>query len=355
VNFAKLQIRKAWENALYVSDEWSVTNKLNITGGLRLSSFMLMGGGNFYTYNADGKAISTTAYNAGEVVKTYTNLEPRISASYMLGETNSIKAGYSRNVQNLHLISNSTSTSPTDLWIASSNNVKPEISDIVSIGYFQNFKNNQYEFSAETYYKTMQNQIDYRNGANTNANDLIEGELLFGIGRAYGLELFLKKKTGKLTGWVSYTLSRTEKQIAGINNGDWYAARQDKTHDIAIVGIYDLTKKLSFAATWVYSTGNAVTFPSGKYYLNNQVQFLYTERNGYRMPAYHRLDLGLTWYRKKTAKRESSWNFSVYNAYGRENAYTITFEESKTTPNKTDAVQTSLFRWVPSITYNFKF
>lgn len=355
VNFAKLQIRKAWENALYVSDEWSVSSKLNITGGLRLSSFMLMGGGNFYTYNADGKAISTTTYNAGEVVKTYTNLEPRFSASYMLGETNSIKAGYTRNLQNLHLISNSTSTSPTDLWIASSNNVKPEISDIVSVGYFQNFKNNQYEFSAETYYKTMQNQIDYRNGANTNANDLIEGELLFGIGRAYGLELFLKKKTGKLTGWVSYTLSRTEKQIAGINNGDWYAARQDKTHDIAIVGIYDLTKKLSFAATWVYSTGNAVTFPSGKYYLNNQVQFLYTERNGYRMPAYHRLDLGLTWYRKKTAKRESSWNVSVYNAYGRQNAYTITFEESKTEPNRTDAVQTALFRWVPSITYNFKF
>jgi hypothetical protein len=353
--YSKLQVRNAWDNALYLSDEWAATDKLNITGGMRLSSFTLMGNGNFYSYNADGNVISTTKYDAGQAVKTYINLEPRLSASYMLGATNSLKAGYSRNTQNLHLISNSTSTSPTDLWIASSNNIKPEIADIVSLGYFQNFKNNAYEFSTEVYYKTMQNQIDYRNGANTRANDLIEGELLLGKGRAYGLELFLKKKTGKFTGWISYTLSRTEKQIAGINNGDWYAARQDKTHDVSIVGIYDITNKLSLGATWVYSTGNAVTFPSGKYYINNQVQFLYTERNGYRMPAYHRLDLGLTWYRKKTAKRESSWNFSVYNAYGRQNAFTINFQESKTDPTKTEAVQTSLFRWVPSITYNFKF
>jgi hypothetical protein len=353
--YSKLQVRNAWDNALYLSDEWAATDKLNITGGMRLSSFTLMGNGNFYSYNADGNVIGTTHYDAGQAVKTYVNLEPRLSASYMLGATNSLKAGYSRNTQNLHLISNSTSTSPTDLWIASSNNIKPEIADIVSLGYFQNFKNNAYEFSTEVYYKAMQNQIDYRNGANTRANDLIEGELLLGKGRAYGLELFLKKKTGKFTGWISYTLSRTEKQIAGINNGDWYAARQDKTHDVSIVGIYDITNKLSLGATWVYSTGNAVTFPSGKYYINNQVQFLYTERNGYRMPAYHRLDLGLTWYRKKTANRESSWNFSVYNAYGRQNAFTINFQESKTDPTKTEAVQTSLFRWVPSITYNFKF
>lgn len=355
VNFTKLQERYAWDNAIYVSDEWAATDRLNITGGFRVSMFTLMGKGDFYSYDADGMVTDTTTYASGEAVKTYTNFEPRLSASYMLGSTNSVKAGYSRNVQNLHLISNSTSTSPTDLWIASSRNIKPEISDIVSIGYFQNFLNNKFEFSAETYYKTMQNQIDYRNGANTTANDMIEGELLSGIGRAYGLELFLKKKTGKFTGWVSYTLSRTEKQIAGINNGDWYAARQDKTHDVSVVGIYDFTKKLSLGATWVYSTGNAVTFPSGKYYINNQVQYYYTERNGYRMPAYHRLDLALTWYRKKTAKRESSWNFSLYNAYGRENPYTITFRESESDPTKTEAVQTSLFKWIPSITYNFKF
>jgi hypothetical protein len=201
----------------------------------------------------------------------------------------------------------------------------------------------------------MQHQIDYRNGASTQGNDKVEGELLYGQGRAYGVELFLKKKFGRFNGWVGYTLSRSEKQIDGINDNNWYAAKQDRTHDISLVGIYDLNAKWSFSATWVYNTGNAVTFPSGKYNVDGQVQFLYTERNGYRMPAYHRLDISATWYRKKTAKFESSWNFSIYNAYGRENAYTITFRENKDDPSKTEAVQTTLFRFVPSATYNFKF
>ncbi len=353
--FTKLQERYAWENAAYVSHEITVTEKLNIVYGLRLTSFSLLGGGDFYSYNSKGDEIASTHYNSNQVVKTYVNLEPRASASYMLGKTNSIKAGYARNVQNLHLLSNSTTSSPTDLWITSSQNVKPETSDQYSIGYFQNFKDNKFEFSAEVYYKNMQNQIDYKDGANTQANDKIEGELLFGKGRAYGLELFIKKKYGKFNGWIGYTLSRTEKQIDGINNGDWYAAKQDRTHDISIVGIYDINKKWSVSAAWVFNTGNAVTFPSGKYYVDGQVQYLYTERNGYRMPNYHRLDVGITWYNRKTDKFESSWNFSCYNAYGHENAYTITFQQDPNDPSKTQAVQTSLFRWVPSVTYNFKF
>ncbi len=354
-NFVQLQDRFAWENAAYISNEWEPTEKLSIIYGVRATSFSLLGSGDFFSYDASGNVTDTTHYGGGQFVKTYVNLEPRISAAYLLGKTNSIKGSYTRNVQNLHLISNSTSTNPTDLWIPSSNNVKPEISDQVSLGYFQNFKDNMYEFSTEVYYKNMQNQVDYRNGANTQANDKVEGELLFGNGRAYGIELFLKKKYGRFNGWVGYTLSRSEKQIAGINNGSWYAAKQDRTHDISVVGIYDINKKLSLSAAWVFNTGNAVTFPSGKYYIDQQVQYLYTERNGYRMPNYHRLDIGLTWFRKKTERFESSWNFSIYNAYGRENPYTITFQQSTSDPNKTEALQTSLFRWVPSATYNFKF
>jgi CarboxypepD_reg-like domain/TonB-dependent Receptor Plug Domain len=354
-NYTKLQDRFAWENAAYLSHEFTVTDKLNIIYGLRASAFSILGKGDFYSYNDDGNVIDIVSFKSNEIVKTYINFEPRFSASYSIGANNSIKTGYSRNIQNLHLMSNSSTSNPTDVWIPSSKNVKPEIADQVSAGYFQNFKDNTFEFSTELYYKVLQNQIDYKNGANVQANDKIEGELLFGKGRAYGVELFLKKKSGKFNGWISYTLSRVEKQIEGINNNDWYVARQDKTHDIALVGIYDLSKKWSFSASWVYSTGNAATFPSGKYNLNGTTQFLYTERNGYRMPDYHRLDIGATWYRKKTEKFESSWNFSCYNTYGNRNPYTISFRENKSDPSKTDAVMTSLFRWVPSVTYNFKF
>jgi hypothetical protein len=322
---------------------------------LRLTSFSAIGPGDYYTYNAKGEVLDTTSYASGEFVKTYFNAEPRVGANYIINEKSSVKAAYGRNTQNLHLLSNSTSGNPTDLWIPSSNNVKPEIADQVSLGYFRNFKDNAYEFSGEVYYKYMQNQVDYKDGAELNFNENVESELLFGLGRAYGIELLFSKKYGKLTGWVGYTLSRTERKINGINNGEYYVAKQDRTHDISVVGIYEFSKKLTASASWVYYTGNAVTFPSGKYYSAGYVLNYYTERNGYRMPDYHRLDLGVTWYRKRTARRESSWNFSVYNAYGRENAYTITFEQSEDDPTRTQAVQTTLFRWIPSITYNFKF
>jgi hypothetical protein len=237
----------------------------------------------------------------------------------------------------------------------SSKNVKPEIGDQVSLGYFKNFNKDKFQFSVETYYRWMYNQLDLKNGAEIRANEHIEGELLFGIGRSYGLELMLKKKYGKFNGWIAYTLSKTERRIDGINDGNWYPARQDATHDISIVGIFDLNKKWSLSGTWVYNTGNAVTFPSGKYEINSNVEFYYTERNGYRMPAYHRLDLGATRYFKKSSKFESSLNFSIYNAYGRKNAYTIDFEEDPYNPARTQAVMTYLFTIVPSITYNFKF
>lgn len=355
INNMKLQDRYSWENALYYSGDYQLSDKWNVIYGVRLTSFTVLGKGDFYSFDNDGELVDTTTYASGEVVKQFFNPEPRLSLSYNLNSVSSLKAGYARNVQNLHLISNSTSTSPTDLWIASSNNIKPELSDQVSLGYFRNFKENAFEFSAETYYKTMYNQIDYRNGASVQGNDAVEGELLYGDGRAYGLELMLKKKKGKLNGWISYTLSKTEKKIEGINNNEWYNAKQDRVHDFSITGIYDLNKKWSFSASWVYYTGNAVTFPTGKYILDGEVQFLYTERNAYRMPSYHRLDFSVTYNDIKTEKKETSWNFSLYNAYGRQNAYAITFREAENDPSRTEAVQTALFRWVPSITYNFKF
>lgn len=356
INPVELSTNKSLEAALFITNDWTITEKFIMSYGIRLSSFSLLGNEqNVYSYNPEGDVIDTTVYKKNSFIKTYPILEPRVSFSYVYSKSASIKAAYSRNAQYIHLVSNTTTTSPTDLWIPSSLNTKPEIADQVSVGWFKNFKEKAYEFNVETYYKSMLNQIDYRNGANLQGNDLIEGELLYGIGRSYGVELILKKKTGKFTGWLGYTLSRSERKIDGINDGNWYAAKQDRTHDVSIVGIYDITPKVSVSALFVYYTGNAVTFPSGKYMVNGETQFLYTERNGYRMPAYHRLDLGVTWLRKNTEKFESSWNFSIYNAYGRENAYTITFRQNADNPNVTEAVQTSLFRWVPSVTYNFKF
>ena len=354
INPIELQEKFAVDNGLYISNVWKPSYNLNINYGLRLAVYHLFGPGEFYTYQ-DAEVNSTKTFAKGEIVQTYFNLEPRINIAYIMNDRNSFKASYTRNTQNLHLISNSTSSTPTDIWISSSNNVKPEIGDQVSMGYFTNFAKDKYQISSEIYYRWMQNQLDLRNGANINANDKIEGELLFGKGRAYGLELLFKKTQGKLTGWIGYTYSKTERLIDGINNNNWYPARQDITHDVSIVGIYDLSKKWSISATWVYNTGNAVTFPSGKYLINNNVQYYFTERNGYRMPAYHRLDLGATWTLKKTKKFESSLNFSVYNAYGHKNPYSIDFEQDETDPTKTNAVMTYLFTYVPSITYNFKF
>jgi hypothetical protein len=349
-----LQKRQSLESAVYAGNVQKIGENLELNYGLRLSSFHVLGGSNYYNIDASGNVTDTIKTQQGEIVKAYYFLEPRFALSYTLTPSVSLKAAYARNTQNMHLLTNSTTTNPTDRWISSSNIVKPEIADQFSIGYFQNFAENQYELSIESYYKTMQNQVDYRDGASLQVNDVVEKELLFGKGRAYGIEFLIKKKKGAFTGWLGYTLARTERQIEGVNNGNWYAARQDRTHDISLVGIYELNKKWSFGATWVYQTGNAVTFPSGKYGVNNQVLWYYTERNGYRMPAYHRLDLSATMQFRKRKHWESELSLSLYNAYGRENPYSISFRESETDPTKTEIVQTTLFRWIPSISYNFK-
>ena len=355
-NDISIQERYGLETAAYVSDDWKVNDKITVLYGLRLSDFLLFGPGSFNTYDAAGDVISTSAYGSGQVAKSYLNLEPRLSSSYQLTDVSSIKLSYNRNTQNIHLLTNSTTSSPTDVYVMSSNNIKPEIADQVSTGWFRNFNDNIFEFSAEIYYKWLQNQIDYKDGAQLIANEDIESQLVYGSGRAYGLELFLKKKYGRFNGWVGYTLSRTEDKFAAINDGNYFPATQDRTHDLSVVGIYQLTKRWSLSSTFIYQTGNAVTYPTGKYEVGGLTTFSYSERNGYREPSNNRLDIGATLEGKQHKKYHSSWTFSIYNVYGHRDPYLITFQNSKIVPNTTVAEETSIFATpIPSVTWNFKF
>jgi hypothetical protein len=354
-NDTTLTKRYALESGVYVQDDFSLNEKIQIHVGLRYSLFDYLGAGEAYTFDSKGATTSVRTYKSWETIKTYGGWEPRISGRYSINDNSSVKASYNRAYQYLHLLSNSTSTQPTDIWVPSSNNVKPQIADQIAAGYFRNLKENRYELSVEGYYKWMSNQIDYRDGANLFFNNQAEGQLVYGKGRAFGVEFLARKQTGRLTGWISYTLSRSLRTFADINFGKEFPSRQDRIHDFAIVGMYEISERLKISANWIYYTGSAVTFPSGKYYIGDITVPYYTERNGYRMPAYHRLDLGVTLYNKKRERFESSWNFSVYNAYARRNAYSITFRRNASDPNRQEAVRTALFRIVPSVTYNFSF
>ncbi|WP_338873336.1 TonB-dependent receptor [Spirosoma sp. SC4-14] len=347
--------RRSYESAIYVTNKWQPVEKFTVEYGIRLTSFAVMGGSNYYTLDASQNIVDTLKYAKNQVVQHYFNAEPRLSMAYVIRPDMSIKASYTRNVQNLHLLSTSNASTPNDRWIQSSNIVRPELADQVALGFFKNLYDNAYEFSTEIYYKAMQNQIDYKNGADFTYSDNLETQLLFGKGRAYGAEFLFRKKTGLLTGWIGYTLSRTEKQIKGINNNSWYPAKQDRTHDVSVVGIYKLSPKWTLSGTWVYNTGNAVSFPTGKYRIDGTVFFNYTERNGYRMPAYHRLDLGATVQFKKRRNFEADLAFGLYNAYGRANPYAINFEQSTDDPSVTEVQRVTLFKYVPYVTYNFKF
>ncbi|HWV71546.1 MAG TPA: TonB-dependent receptor [Pseudosphingobacterium sp.] len=355
INSLKIENRQGAELAAYISHEWKPASKWSFLYGLRFNSYLLLGPGEFRTYDADGDIAESTTYGKGKIVTSYFNLEPRFSANYRLSEQSSVKASYNRNTQNLHQLTNTTSTLPTDAWVLSSNNIQPQIADQGAIGYYRNFNDDKYEFSVEVYYKDMQNQIDYKNTADLQANENVEAELVYGKGKAYGLELYLKKRVGRLNGWISYTLSRSKRKFDEINNGQWFAARQDRIHDVAIVGMYQLSKRWSISGTFIYNTGNAVTFPSGKYSIGGKSTWYYTERNGYRMPDYHRLDLGATLESKPDSRFKSSWTFGIYNAYNRKNAYIIDFRENENNPNVTEAYKVALFGIIPSVTWNFKF
>ena len=353
-NSLSKQGRNGLENAIYLSNNYKPNNDLSFDVGLRVSAYTLMGGDDYNIYS-NGNVQSTIKLAKSSFGKTYINPEPRFTLNYRITDQNSFKAGYARNVQHLHILSNSTASSPSDQWIGNSYNIKPEISDQYSVGYVNTLNQNMFEMSTELYYKNLQNQLDYVDGAEVNTLADVESALLYGVGRAYGFEWLLKKKEGLFTGWVSYTLSKTERKINGINQNNWYNAKQDRTHDIAVVGIYTINSKWSVSGVFVYNTGDAVTFPTGKYAFQGQTLYQYASRNANRMPDNHRLDISVTYDKKRKKKIQESWNFSLYNVYGRENAYRITFQDDPNNLSRTQIIQTSLFRWVPSITYQFKF
>ena len=364
----------AFESALYLGNEQKVSDRLTLVYGLRYGLFAQIGPGEEYTYDADRETrLDSTQFENGELIQQYNGLEPRFSAVYLLDEATSLKGSYMRTRQYLHLASNSTASFPWDIWIPSSRHIKPQIADQISVGLFRNFFNNALESSIELYYKDMQNQIDFKNGAELILNPTIETEILIGDGLSYGAEFLLRKPRGRLSGWIGYTLSKTTRRIDGINDGNPYSANQDRRHDISVVGTYALSKRMSLGGSWVYATGRTVTYPIGGYRLDSAFVPLYGARNNARMPDSHRLDLSLTIDGKPREinhqKRhlESSWNLSIYNAYGRKNAFTIDFREEleeqpvQGQPGVTEEVlvrkayKIYLFRWVPSITWNFKF
>ncbi len=346
-----LEENQALESGLYISDIYTVNDRFKLNFGLRWSIFNQLGPGTVYTYNSDNEIINSATYDSGEIIKTYNNLEPRFSLNYTLNDNSSIKAGYNRMAQYLHLLSNSTSGQPTDAWIPSTNNIEPSLVDQYSIGYFRHFKNHEYKASVETYYKNMQNVTDYEDGTSLLLNENIEAQILSGRGRSYGAEFLFEKTKGDFTGWISYTLSRSERQIDGINNGEWYLSNVDKTHDISLVASYSFNDRLSLSSTFVYSTGQAVTWPNGQYEIDGNTIPYYSNRNEYRMPDYHRLDLNLTYLRPS---KKAQWDFSIYNVYNRYNAYAIDFREDPNT-GQNKAYMTYLFGIIPSVSYTLNF
>ena len=272
-NSLNVEKRYALESALYLSNERKLSSQWSLNYGLRFSNFKQLGPGNVYTFNSLGDVILSEVYGQNEQVVNYNGWEPRANATWLINPTSSLKAFYSYAKQYMHLLSNSSSESPTDIWLPSSNNIKPSSSSQFGIGYYRNFDQNTYEFSIEAYYKDMLDLIDYKIDAQVTLNPLVEGDLVFGYGRAYGAELFFKKRKGRLTGWVGYTLSKTERRFEEINENTWYPSKQDRTHDLSIVAMFQLNDRIQFSATWVYYTGNAVTFPERIYSISGQDVF----------------------------------------------------------------------------------
>lgn len=355
-NNIELDKRRAVEFGAYIQNEQKIGNRFSLMYGLRYSGFNYMGEGTAYEYDEAGNVIEERSYDPWESIKFYHGIEPRLSASFIINEKSSIKTGYNRIFQYIHQLSNTTTSSPTDVWVPTSNNVAPQIGDQIALGYYRNFKSNEYQVSVETYYKWLQNQIDYRPNADLILNDKVESELVYGRGRAYGVEFQVKKTKGKLTGWFNYTLSRALRQFDDIDNGQEFSARQDRIHDLNLVLTYKINEKFVLSTSFVYYTGDAVTFPSAQYTYDNITVPYVGKRNGNRLPDYHRLDLGFTWYLKERKRFEQSLNFSVYNVYARENAFSVRFTDSfeGNSTGQTQAVQTALFKLIPSVTYNFK-
>lgn len=345
--------RRAWTNAAWVNDEWQLAPRWQLSAGLRLHTFSVLGGAPYYEIDGDGNITKTM--NPTGFVKTYADLEPRLSVKWAVNDRHSVKLGYSRTSQDIHAIRGNSMSMPFDRYTMTSNLVKPEQADQVAIGWMGMTAKSDYDLSAEAYYKHIRNVYDYRDGKSFFSEIEIERLLLGGKGRAYGLELCAHKNTGRLTGWLSYTLSWSENQIRGINGGRWYTASNDRRHDLSLVGIYSLTPSWELSGTWHYNTGQALTAPSGKYEIDGTTYYYYAERNGYRAPAYHRLDLSATHTKRLRSGMTRIWSFGLYNAYCRYNPFVIRFENDDESPSGTKAIQTSLFGIVPSVSFTLKY
>ncbi|EJL71795.1 TonB-dependent receptor [Chryseobacterium populi] len=377
INADQIEKKYAWENAAYISAEQKITDQLSLNYGLRYSNFLRLGEQNINNYAnnqavvfnpglqiyEEGTPTGITHYNKNKKITGFGNLEPRLAVSYAINDNQSVKGSYNRMSQYIHLISNTASVSPLDIWAPSDQYLKPEILDQVALGYFRNFSNGKYSLETEAFYKTTKNKADYIDGAELIANRAIEQVLLNGEARAYGLEVMLKKNTGKLTGWLSYTLSKAEQRTPGrnadepgINNGKWYRANYDKTHNLSLTATYQLNKKWSFGGIFTYQTGKAATYPIGKYQYQGITIANYGERNASSLPAYHHLDLSATYTPKPDSKKrwKSEWVFSIYNIYNRSNAASVMFEQNRET-GLSEAKRISIFGIVPGIAYNFRF
>ncbi len=351
--------KHAVEKALYIQDEWSISDKVSINGGLRYSGFAQIGPYTVYQYDANGNKTDSVYYGRGKTIKNYGGLEPRATIRYGLNESTSLKAGITRNLQYIHLVSNAGSTLPTDLWVPSTYRVKPQLSWQYAAGLFKNFRNNEYETSLEVYYKDMRNQIEYKEGYTPSLKDP-EEDFVFGRGWSYGTELFINKTRGRFSGWIGYTLSWTWRKFEALNDGKKYPAKYDRRHDLSVVGTYELTKKWKLSGVFVYGSGNATTLPERFYIVEGVLTQEYSSVNQYRLPAYHRMDLSATYTPgpKPGRRFQHSWVFSLYNAYSRLNPYFIYFDQQGNPYDgslRVEARQVSLFPIIPAATWNFKF
>src|SRR5690606_37657 len=342
INEFDLTKKYAFDNAVYISAEHTFSDNFSAQYGLRYSSFFRLGqelnvyendqplvfNETFGIYE-EADPVGTNTLSKGKVERYFGNLEPRLALSYNFNDNQSIKASYNRMSQYLHLITNTSSPTPLDVWAPSGKYIEPQILDQVALGYFRNFNDQKYSLEVESFYKYIQNRLDYIDGANLIANNSIEQVLIPGVARAYGLELLLRKNSGRFTGWISYTLSKTEQKTpgrsaseTGINNSNWYNTSYDKPHDISVTATYDLSPKWEINSNFAYQTGLPTTYPSGQYRFENLTIPVYSPRNSNRLPAYHRLDLSATYTPKPSLQRtyKSSWNFGIYNIYTRKNA-----------------------------------
>ncbi len=346
------------EVALYLQDDWELSKKIKLNVGLRYSMFQQVGRYTYYQRDANGNKTDSVQYGSGQNVKTYGGFEPRATLRYELNDNESFKAAVSRNMQYIHLVTNAGSTLPTDLWVPSTLRVKPQISWQYALGYFRNFKEGMFETSVEVYYKTMENQIEYKEGYTPSLKDP-EEDFVFGKGWSYGSEFFINKVKGRFTGWIGYTLSWTWRRFPDLNNGEKYPSRYDRRHDLSVVGSYELTKKWKLSSIFVYGTGNATSLPERFYFISGVLTQEYSRINAYRMNDYHRLDISATYTPtpKKVRKYTANWVFSIYNVYSRLNPYFIYYDQEGSAAAggiKVTAKQVSLFPIIPSVTWNVR-